>query len=238
MLTVSYFSAGVSSAVAAKLAIDEIDRIMYTHIDDQEEDTWRFVRDCEAWFGKPVEIWRNHRYKTVDEVCRAQRFIRAPRSGAVCTKHLKRLVRKQFEHENEGKLRIVWGIDYDERDRAEDIAENMPYHAHLFPLIEQRITKEGAHKILTASGIKRPRAYDLGFHNNNCKGCVKGGMGYWNLVRRVWPEVFASRAKLERDIGFPILGTKYGWLDELSPERSGGRLLSGLLSCGLEIYFD
>ena len=232
MLTVSYFSAGVSSAVATRLAIGQIDRIMYTHIDDQEEDTLRFVEDCESWFGKPVEIWRNEKYRTVDAVCRAQRFIRAPKSGAVCTKHLKRLVRQRFEHENEGKLRIVWGMDYDERDRAETIVENMQNYEHLFPLIEHKIAKEEAHQILTASGIKRPNAYDLGFHNNNCRGCVKGGMGYWNLVRQVWPEIFASRARMERDIGFPILGTKYGWLDELEPSR--GRHEPPIVSeCGI-----
>jgi hypothetical protein len=46
MLTVAWFSAGVSSAVATKLAIDQIDRVIYMHIDDQEEDTLRFVADC------------------------------------------------------------------------------------------------------------------------------------------------------------------------------------------------
>ena len=55
-LTVSWFSAGVSSAVATKLEIDRIDRIIYTHIDDQHPDTMRFVKDCEQWFGKEVEI--------------------------------------------------------------------------------------------------------------------------------------------------------------------------------------
>ena len=39
MHTVSWFSAGVSSAVATRLAIDEIDEIIYTHIDDQHEDS-------------------------------------------------------------------------------------------------------------------------------------------------------------------------------------------------------
>ncbi len=50
--SVSWFSAGVSSAVATRLAIDEIDEVFYIHIDDQHPDTLRFVRECEAWFGK------------------------------------------------------------------------------------------------------------------------------------------------------------------------------------------
>ena len=64
-LTVSWFSAGVSSAVATKLLINEIDRIFYTHIEDQHPDTIRFLRDCEAWFGRPVEIQQS-RYMTVE----------------------------------------------------------------------------------------------------------------------------------------------------------------------------
>lgn len=60
--------------------------------------------------------------------------------------------------------------------------------------------------------------YDLGYQNNNCIGCVKGGMGYWNKIRRDFPAVFASRSKLERDLNFPIIG-KGIWLDELDPER-------------------
>ncbi|MDR9502680.1 MAG: hypothetical protein RI601_12885, partial [Desulfurivibrionaceae bacterium] len=56
MTTVAFFSAGVSSAVATKLVTDQVDRIIYTHINDQHPDTMRFVKDCEDWFGKPVEI--------------------------------------------------------------------------------------------------------------------------------------------------------------------------------------
>ena len=44
-------------------------------------------------------------------------------------------------------------------------------------------------------------------------------MGYWNHVRGDFPDIFAKRMKLERDLGFPILSNKYGYLDELDPER-------------------
>ncbi len=96
MITVSYFSAGVSSAVATKMMIDKIDRIFYTHIDDQHPDTMRFVKDCEAWFGKPVEVWQSP-LKSVDNACQTAGFIRAPNIGAACTKRLKRLLRNHFD---------------------------------------------------------------------------------------------------------------------------------------------
>ena len=213
MLTVSYFSGGVSSAVATKLAISEIDLIVYTHIDDQHPDTMRFVKDCKRWFGKPVEIMQS-RFKTVDEACRYASFVRGP-SGAPCTRILKRDVRKQFERENAGRLRVVWGLDCEEIGRMDRIRDSMPDHEHLFPLADKRISKAHAHEILKASGIKRPAMYEMGYHNNNCVGCVKGGAGYWNKIRVDFPDVYESRNKLERLIGYSII--KGAYLDELDP---------------------
>ncbi len=218
-LCVSWFSAGVSSAVATKLAIDHIDRIIYTHIDDQHPDTLRFVKDCEAWFGKPVEILQSP-YKTVAAAIRSSlggNYIGGAR-GSPCRKILKTRVRKEWELDYQGKsLRYIWGFDRDEWERAERIEQAMPGQTHLFPLIDQQITKETAHQILKASGICRPAMYDLGYHNNNCVGCIKGGMGYWNKIRVDFPEVFAARAKMEREIGGSCINGVY--LDELDPGR-------------------
>ena len=65
MKCVSWFSAGVSSAVATRLAIKAIDQVLYIHIDDQHPDTLRFVRECEAWFGKPITIMQSP-YRAVE----------------------------------------------------------------------------------------------------------------------------------------------------------------------------
>ncbi len=214
---VSYFSGGVSSAVATKLAINDLSAIFYTHIDDQHPDTMRFVRECENWFGREITIMQSP-LRSVENACRMASWIRSP-AGAACSIRLKRRVRKQFEREHEGRLEIVWGFDYSESRRAEWIRGLMPLPNHRFPLIDSRMTKEDAHKILRASGIKRPAMYDLEYQNNNCVGCVKGGMGYWNKIRVDFPDVFWARATMERDIGYPILGRRDGWLDELNPTR-------------------
>jgi hypothetical protein len=66
-------------------------------------------------------------------------------------------------------------------------------------------------------GLKRPAMYDLGYPNNNCIGCVKGGMGYWNKIRVDFPEVFESRAKLERKLNCSCINGIF--LDELEPDR-------------------
>lgn len=94
--TIAWFSAGVSSAVATKLLIEEIDQIIYTHIDDQHPDTLRFVQDCESWFGRRIDILKSP-YASVENACRAsggRGYINGVH-GAACTKILKRRVRKE-----------------------------------------------------------------------------------------------------------------------------------------------
>ena len=98
VITVSWFSGGVSSAVATKLCIEQVDKIIYQHVEDQEQDTLRFVRDCEAWFGKPVEIVQS-RLKSVENACRQMAYINGVR-GAACTRLLKRRVRAEWEAEH------------------------------------------------------------------------------------------------------------------------------------------
>ena len=59
--------------------------------------------------------------------------------------------------------------------------------------------------MLWKAGIKQPVMYSMGYNNNNCIGCVKGGMGYWNKIRKDFPEVFAQMAQIERDVGATCL---------------------------------
>lgn len=220
MKTVAWFSAGVSSAVAIKLAIKEIDEIYYIHIDDQHSDTLRFIKDCQGWFEKPVKIMQSP-YKSVFNACTmtgGKGYINGIH-GARCTEYLKKKLRIKWEYEQdyEIKLRYVWGMDFNEQDRAEGIKKVMSEKMHLFPLIDRNMGKNQAHEILKASGIKRPMMYDLGYHNNNCVGCVKGGMGYWNKIRVDFPDVFKQRSELERTIGASCINGVY--LDELDPNR-------------------
>jgi hypothetical protein len=222
---VSWFSAGVSSAVATKLMIDEVDKIFYIHIDDQHPDSMRFVKDCEYWFDKPVEIMQSP-YENVETICRMRKYINGP-AGAPCTVILKKNVRKEWEAQNPGAHTYVWGMDCSDKEkaRADRLLESMPKFNHRQPLIEQSISKEHAHEILKASGIKRPEMYEHGFLNNNCIGCVKANsVAYWNLTRRLFPDVFEQRAKMERDIGATCMkrdGEKV-WLDELDPNAGRG----------------
>jgi 3'-phosphoadenosine 5'-phosphosulfate sulfotransferase (PAPS reductase)/FAD synthetase len=228
-MKVVWFSAGASSAVALKLT-DDVDLAVYIHIEDQHEDTLRFVRDVSDWTGVDIAIWTPP-LKNVENACLAaggRGYINGP-VGAACTERLKRRPRKAWEQENPGPHVYVWGIDAGEAHRADRIRESMPKHDHEFPLIEHDMSKGDAHKTLNASGIKRPAMYDLGYPNNNCIGCVKGGMGYWNKIRQDFPEVFAARAAMEQRVGATCGKVA---LADLAPDR--GRDLKPIVDdCGI-----
>ena len=218
--TVCWISAGVSSFIAGYLMRHDIDEFYYIHINDQHPDSLRFIRDAEHALGKEIVILQS-RYKSVNEVLSAFRFLSQRR--AICTDVLKRRVRKEWEsHNSDYAITYVWGMDSTEKQRAERLMETMPQYEHAFPLIEKMLTKEDAHAMCSKLGIKRPAMYDMGYRNNNCIGCLKGGMGYWNKIRKDFPDVFLSRAKQEREIGHSIFTAngKSMFLDEL-PIDSG-----------------
>ena len=88
-------------------------------------------------------------------------------------------------------------------------------------------------------GFTLPEMYRLGYANNNCIGCVKGGMGYFNAIRVDFPEAFNKLAKLERDIGHAINKDKEGpvYLDELHPDR-GNFKRDQPLDCGFSCEWE
>ena len=221
-MKVCWFSAGVSSFIASYLERETIDKIIYCHIDNQHHDSIRFLKNCESVLGKEIEILQS-RYGSVDNVIETFNFINS-RYGAKCTEILKKRVRKEWEY-GKKDLIYVWGYDVNEKDRAEKTVEIMPDQKHIFPLIKNGFTKEDCHGLSKKLGVKRPAMYDLGYRNNNCIGCVKGGMGYWNKIRVDFPEVFERRMQQEILIGHSCLTEKINYkstklfLKDLDPNR-------------------
>lgn len=225
-MRVSWFSAGVSSFIAAYLA--KPDKIIYIDIDDQHPDSMRFVKDCEKLLEQEIEILKSP-YGSVETACLAFSFI-ASAYGAKCTDVLKKRVRKQWEEKQTELLTYIWGFDCTETQRAERLNDTMNKMQHEFPLIDNNLTKQNAHELCVRLGVKRPLMYDLGYSNNNCIGCVKGGMGYWNKIRIDFPDVFERRVNLKRKIGFSCI--KGVFLDELDPNR--GRMSKEIMpECGI-----
>ncbi len=223
-----WFSCGVTSAVACKLALTDNCRIIYFDIGTAHPDNERFIKDCEKWYGQKIERVSG-KYKDQFDVIRKTRYVNGA-SGARCTMELKRLIRENVQ--KDGFCSQVFGFEYSEKEILR--SERVPKELNpVFPLIEQRLTKENCLGILLKRGIDLPKMYKLGYGNNNCIGCVKGGAGYWNKIRVDFPDTFKKMSEIEREVGRSCLKTDSGllFLDELDPKA--GRNLKPLVpDCG------
>ena len=223
-MTIAWFSCGATSAVACKLALQMYDdvRIFYIETNSGHPDNERFIQDCERWYGQPIERRQSTKYKDVDDVLIRKTYINGPH-GAACTSLLKKAVRYEIQDELGEWDGQVWGFDFCEREvnRAIRFRQQNPDTKPLFPLIERQISKPDALGMLWKAGIEIPAMYRLGYSNNNCIGCVKGGIGYWNKIRRDFPDRFRRMAEIERIVGATCLKDEHGriWLDELDPNR-------------------
>lgn len=201
---VCHFSCGAASAVATKLAIHEYghDRILIINafIEEEHEDNRRFAADCEKWFEHPITVLQDEKYgASTMEVWRRKRFIKGEH-GAPCSSALKRELLNAIAEVND--LNIV-GYTCEEEDRFCDFIKHghaEPYKVRA-PLIERNLSKSDCLAMVEKAGIKLPEMYLLGYDNANCIGCPKGGLGYWNKIKRDFPERFYQIADIQEEIG-------------------------------------
>ena len=179
-MTIAWFSCGVTSAVACKIALNSYPdtRLYYIDTGSQQEDSMRFLLECEKWYGKEITVLRNEEYRDHFEGIQRQEVICSNRAFYPCSYELKKKVRYRLEDELKHWDGQVFGFDTSEKLRARRFTEQNPNAKPLFPLIEHNLSKENAAFILHRAGIELPRQYRLGYRNNNCIGCVRGGMGY------------------------------------------------------------
>jgi PP-loop superfamily ATP-utilizing enzyme len=213
---VCWFSCGAASAVATKIALKELEQgqeiiIAYTEVKEEHPDNKRFLADCEKWFGQKILILGSEKYEKSIYKVFEKNFIRTPK-GAPCTRELKKRVRQRFEKIND---RQVFGYTAEEQTRLDRFIDANNDVDIWTPLIDKGLGKEDCLAMLENAGIELPAMYKLGYHNNNCIGCVKGGMGYWNKIKIDFPEHFDRMAKLERFKTQTIFKDRY--LDELKP---------------------
>jgi len=213
---VCWFSCGAASAVATKLAIAENAGklpvvIAYTEVLEEHPDNKRFLAECEKWFGQKIVILGNDYYqRSIYETFKTSAM--NIRGAAPCTRVLKKQVRERFEQVGD---RQVFGYTAEEQQRYDRFIDANNDVDIWVPLIERGLGKEDCLAMLRNANIELPEMYKLGYHNNNCIGCVKGGMGYWNKIRVDFPEQFDRMAKLERFKKQTIFKDRY--LDELKP---------------------
>lgn len=236
---VCWFSCGAASAVATKMAIEANARsstplplvVVRCRIAEEHEDNERFAVDCEKWFGVPISVLSSEKFgDSIYTVFEKERYIVGV-AGAPCTRALKKRVREAFEQPGD---RQVFGYTAEEQGRVDNFID-ANNHVDLWPiLIDAGLMHADCVAMVGRAGIEIPAMYKLGYRNNNCIGCVKGGAGYWNKIRVDFPGAFDRMAKLEREIGASICkqdGERV-FLDELSP-HVGNYKAEPEVQCGI-----
>lgn len=235
---VCWFSCGAASAVATKLAIEENNKrdnlplvVARCRIDEEHPDNDRFAARCADWFGVPIIELQSEKFgSSIYSVFEKERYI-AGIAGAPCTRALKKRVRESFQ---QPKDLHVFGYTVDETHRVDRFIDANNDVNLWSILIDKNLSHSDCLAIVDRAGIKLPAMYVLGYRNNNCIGCVKGGAGYWNKIRVDFPDAFNRMALLERNIGASIVrqGGKRVYLDELSP-TAGRYEAEAEISCGI-----
>ena len=87
----AWFSCGITSAVACKLAIEQNKNVelYYIGIKSAHSDNDRFIRECEKWYGKKINYISSKKYFDQFDVIEKTGYVNGP-GGAGCTKHLKK----------------------------------------------------------------------------------------------------------------------------------------------------
>lgn len=197
-----WFSRGAASAIAARMTLrDHPDALLvYCETGQEHEDGARFEADCVRWFNAPVEHLRSEEYADTWDVWEKTGWL-AGINGARCTTELKVVPRLAFQRPTDIH---VFGYTADQRDvaRAKQLRDSYPELTIWTPLIDAGITKAATLAMVESAGIVLPTPYLLGFHNNNCKTCVKAtSPDYWSLVRKSYPDDFARMVELSRRLG-------------------------------------
>ncbi len=205
---ICWWSGGITSAVACKVALDlygaENCRVIMIDTKNEDDDTYRFKSDCEKWYGVNIEVITGigDDYKDIESVWFKHKSLNVA-NGAICSSKLKRAVREKWQEHNDFDFQ-VFGFEFDKKEfnRALSLSKNHPKAKSIYPLLMKGYTKDDCLRIVQDAGIEIPRMYSLGFRNNNCfkTGCVQGGIGYWQKMKKEFPEKFNKMADIEHEL--------------------------------------
>jgi hypothetical protein len=231
-----WFSCGVASAVATKLAIakyKDTHKIIIARciVKEEHEDNDRFADDCEKWFGMPILNLINSDYEgSIYKVFEKRKYISGI-GGAPCTMLLKKQVRLDFQLPSDAH---IFGYCAEEQDRFDNFLDANNIEAYT-PVIDSNLSHTDCLAIIRDAGIELPTMYKLGYKHNNCIGCVKAtGQGYWNKIKQDFPVQFERMAKFSRKLGVRLIRDKGVriYLDEIV-EGAGNYQQEPEIQCGI-----
>jgi 3'-phosphoadenosine 5'-phosphosulfate sulfotransferase (PAPS reductase)/FAD synthetase len=99
-VVISWWSGGITSAVACRLALEKYDNVKLVYIEtgSHHEDTLRFKKDCEKWYGKEIETITGlgDKYNTIQDVWIKHKSLNVA-NGAIFSSELTKQVRIKWQ---------------------------------------------------------------------------------------------------------------------------------------------
>ncbi len=235
---VCWYSHGAASLVAAKKAIENAPDqypdhhivVACIHIENEYHEPER-DKLVESFLGLPITYLQDHKYgANVDTVIEKTRYMSGVK-GARCTKELKKGVRLDWQRDNDVH---VFGMTSEEEHRIDNLIDTEPELEIYAPLIDLGISKKDCFAVMRDAGLELPKMYLLGYHNNNCIGCVKaGGAGYWNKIRQDFPEVYERRSRQEELLNVSLVKMSHKKVSKQYPD-----VIAQMDSDGYELKID
>jgi 3'-phosphoadenosine 5'-phosphosulfate sulfotransferase (PAPS reductase)/FAD synthetase len=194
----------------------------------EDGDLYRFLEDIEKYYS--IRITRLCSGETPFSLAWKEKFIFNSRV-AKCSSELKsKPFRKWLEDSYDpSDATVCLGIDWTESHRCKAIEKNYKPFEVRFPLCEPPyLSKQDMIAMLAKTGIKPPRAYEMGFAHNNCKGCCfKAGIGHYVHLLETDPVAFlemenreeALRQRIGKDVAILKRNGKPYTLKQLRKEK-------------------
>lgn len=206
---IGWWSGGVASAVACYLAFEHYGEVDLVFCDTgiEHPDTHRFMHDYENKFGVKIKKIKNEKFNEPEDVWMKYNGLNFAH-GSPCSTMLKKEPRLKYQ-DIKNDFGQIFGFDFDKKEmkRADNMLINNPDLNPIFPLIIEKYDREKIFNTVKSWGIKKPVIYN-NFLNNNCigsddspkGGCVQGGIGYWQKMKKIYPKKFDYMAKIEHEL--------------------------------------
>lgn len=206
---VAMFSGGAASAYVAYYIVQKYGKencvLFFTDTLWEDIDNYRFMEEVAEYIG--IEITYRTDGRTPEDVFHDVRFLGNSRM-AKCSEELKvrqtLIYLEELRDVHNLEPTLYFGIGPEEQHRAvnlQNFYEHNPLEpiATRFPMIETFKADLDVKKIIRDEWkIALPRMYGLGFSHANCAGrCVRGGLGHYALLYKVWPEQYLEQEAME-----------------------------------------
>lgn len=206
---VAMFSGGAASAYVAYYIVQKYGKenciLFFTDTLWEDADNYRFMEGVAEYIG--LDITYRIDGRTPEEVFFEQKFLGNSRM-AKCSEELKvrqtLIFLEELRDEHNLEPILYFGIGGHESHRAVNL-KNFYEHNPIepietrFPMLETFTEDLNAKEIIRDEWrIDLPRMYGLGFSHANCSGrCVRGGLGHYALLYKVWPDQYAEQEAME-----------------------------------------